>query len=475
VGEFVTFGIDVAGYQAGIDLVRAKGEGVQFVIAKASGFNVSPLYVAGGYTDHIDRAIAAGFEQAKGHYYLIGGGQEWKTPTEQARWFVAKLYRFNILTDVLMLDNEGLDANGYLFDDAEAAEFIREVIALTGIPPKRVWHYAGARDYRALQPWPQLEALGVRFVWAAYGDYPTGQTPDHEPSLQGSIPRYDVHQFTSRSLVAGRSVDGNYSPHPVADLFGRIDVGYSNVNNFIVILADQRDPYVSWANHLARGSAGGVDCVARIGTPIYAPDDCYLANTPNNGTGGNTITLSFAGGWRDQMMHLSAFVLPGAKRRGEVVGYSGDSGSPGAPHVHWHRVDPQGRRQNPWNYFTTSAPAGGTTTPVEDDMPITDAEIAKIAHAVVSYLLNYPAYTNGVSVSQLYKDVHSDTSNLFHATFSGGPSMKDGGKSISQSLAEINAKPAGTTGGVINTQVSDTDVAKIANATRAKFKSEPLA
>jgi hypothetical protein len=149
--------------------------------------------------------------------------------------------------------------------------------------------------------------------------------------------------------------------------------GYANVNGFIVILADNRDPYVSWQNHLDRGSAGGVDCVAPIGTPIYAPADCYLANTPNNGTGGNTITMSFNDGWRDQMMHLSQFVTPGAKRRGEVVGWSGDSGSPGAPHVHWHRIDPTWQRRNPWDYFTGTAPAGDGYTPIQEDDMYDDA------------------------------------------------------------------------------------------------------
>ena len=217
----MTFGIDISGYQSGIDLFKAKVEGCEFVIVKASGFNTGSLYVAGGYHAHIDNAILAGFARAKGHYYLIGGGQVWKTPTEQARHFVAKLYSFDVNHDILMLDNEGLDSNGYLFDDAEVEEFCREVIRLTDIPADRVWVYAGASDWRHLAPWPLTVAANYRRVWAAYGSYPTGQTPDHEPSLQGSIPSADVHQFTSRALVAGMSVDGNYSAHSVTVLFAQ--------------------------------------------------------------------------------------------------------------------------------------------------------------------------------------------------------------------------------------------------------------
>lgn len=135
---------------------------------------------------------------------------------------------------------------------------------------------------------------------------------------------------------------------------------YENVNGFIIIEADNRDPKTSFRNHRKRKSYGGVDCVAPIGTPILAPDDCVIHNIPNNGTGGNTIQLSFQSGWVDQMMHLSRFVSPGQKRKREVIGYSGDSAAPYNPHVHWHRLgvgytDEFGwtNRYNPFDYFVT--------------------------------------------------------------------------------------------------------------------------
>jgi hypothetical protein len=211
----MTFGIDIASPQRDIDLGRAKAEGVQFVVVKMGGLNVTPQYVAPYYHRQVDKAVAAGLP--KGHYYLIGKGQ---TPEAQAVFFVNNLYRFDKDRDILALDNEALDANGTRWGDADAARFARRVLQLTGIPANRFWHYAGASDYRATGSWPELAALGVRFWWAAYGSYPTGQTPDHEPALQGSIPRWDVHQFTSASRVAGYSLDGNYSPHSIDTLFG---------------------------------------------------------------------------------------------------------------------------------------------------------------------------------------------------------------------------------------------------------------
>lgn len=133
---------------------------------------------------------------------------------------------------------------------------------------------------------------------------------------------------------------------------------YENVNNFIIIKADDRNPDISFRHHRERGSLGGVDCVAPIGTPILAPDECVIRNIPNNGSGGNTVQLHFNDGWIDQMMHLSEFVTPGEKRKGDLIGVSGDSGAPGQPHVHWHRIgewhfDEWGstNRYNPFSYF----------------------------------------------------------------------------------------------------------------------------
>lgn len=212
-----SFGIDVATSQRGIDFAKAKAEGVQFVIVKMGGLNVKPQYVAPHYKTQIDGAKAQGLPV--GHYYLIGAGE---TPEQQAEYFVKNLYRFNKDTDILALDNEKLDDNGAVWGQDEAERFFKKVIELTGIAPQRLWLYAGAADFRGRKPWTKITSLGVRFWWAAYGSYPTGKTPDHEPSLQGAIPEAHVHQYSSKVSVAGFALDGNYSKYSVNDLFGKV-------------------------------------------------------------------------------------------------------------------------------------------------------------------------------------------------------------------------------------------------------------
>lgn len=213
------FGIDVATTQKDIDFAKAKADGVEFVIVKMGGLNVKPQYTAPAYYKQISGARAQGLRI--GHYYLIGAGQ---SPVQQADYFVDHLYDFRLDRDVLALDNEALDANGIVWNDAQAAEFFRRVMDRTGIPASRLWHYAGANDYRTHKPWPQLESLGVRIWWAAYGANPAGRMPDHTPALMGSISDWDIHQFSSRVSVAGLAVDGNYSRLSVEQLFAKGEV-----------------------------------------------------------------------------------------------------------------------------------------------------------------------------------------------------------------------------------------------------------
>src|SRR6478735_1966477 len=150
---------------------------------------------------------------------------------------------------------------------------------------------------------------------------------------------------------------------------------YENIDGWRPILIDGvRDPWKSWWEHRQRGSLGGVDCAALVGTPIHAPADCYITNTDRNsgGSGGRTVTATYNTGfgtsyWKDQFMHLESFVPSGSKAKGMVIGYTGMSVADGYPsvpqHLHWHRIDPRGNytdpygvtnRRNPWDYFVGS-------------------------------------------------------------------------------------------------------------------------
>lgn len=145
----------------------------------------------------------------------------------------------------------------------------------------------------------------------------------------------------------------------------------------VVILADGRDPATSWANHVRRSGRGGIDLVAPVNTPVYAPTDGVWRHLPKNGSAGNSGQFDHDDnpGWRDVFSHLNAYVGRSGQRfrQGERIALSGDTAVPGSPHVHRHLLDPAGVRRNPWLYFEVSAPAGGGSTPIvvsrkRDDM-----------------------------------------------------------------------------------------------------------
>ncbi|HEY0698971.1 MAG TPA: M23 family metallopeptidase, partial [Micromonospora sp.] len=134
----------------------------------------------------------------------------------------------------------------------------------------------------------------------------------------------------------------------------------------------------TWQDHLDYGSLGGIDFGMSVGTPLPACGAGTIQNIPDNGTGGHTVTIYHADGYRSQYMHLSQFRLANGTYvgSGTVVGWSGGAvGAPGSgsstgPHLHWHMINPSGVRINPLTYVSQN-PGGGLpkTTTEEDGIP----------------------------------------------------------------------------------------------------------
>ncbi|MCM6761388.1 M23 family metallopeptidase [Rathayibacter sp. ZW T2_19] len=143
-----------------------------------------------------------------------------------------------------------------------------------------------------------------------------------------------------------------------------------------VILADNRDPMQSYQRHLLTTGRGGVDIVAPVGTPVYARTPGVMRRIPNNGSAGNSCRFEHDDnpGWADVFSHLTGYVGEDGQHFdvGQVVAYTGKTGTKD-PHLHWHLLDPNGNRRNPWLYFTPLA-ATRPTQEEDDDMPLTTDE-----------------------------------------------------------------------------------------------------
>jgi len=97
----------------------------------------------------------------------------------------------------------------------------------------------------------------------------------------------------------------------------------------------------------------GIDFTASIGTPIYATGDGVVTESEyNKGGYGNSIKISHGYGYETFYAHLSRIkARVGQKvKRGEVIGFVGNTGKSTAPHLHYE-VRLRGKPVNPIYYF----------------------------------------------------------------------------------------------------------------------------
>ena len=97
----------------------------------------------------------------------------------------------------------------------------------------------------------------------------------------------------------------------------------------------------------------GIDFAASIGTPIYATADGKVIEVSVKFSGyGKMVEIDHGFGFRTRYAHMHDFaVRPGQQvRRGDLIGYVGNTGISTAPHLHYE-VLLNGNHINPVHYF----------------------------------------------------------------------------------------------------------------------------
>ena len=97
----------------------------------------------------------------------------------------------------------------------------------------------------------------------------------------------------------------------------------------------------------------GVDFSSPQGTPIYATGNGTVKKTKKSRRGfGNHIVIDHGYGYESLYAHMQKYtVRRGQKvKRGDLIGYVGNSGKSTAPHLHYE-VHKDGRKVNPAYYF----------------------------------------------------------------------------------------------------------------------------
>lgn len=101
----------------------------------------------------------------------------------------------------------------------------------------------------------------------------------------------------------------------------------------------------------------GIDIFAPRGTPVLSPVDGVVLDVGQNRLGGNVVKILGPGPQVHYFAHLESFgpiERRGLVRRGEVIGYVGDTGNARGtpPHLHYGVYVLPGRAVNPYPVLT---------------------------------------------------------------------------------------------------------------------------
>lgn len=96
----------------------------------------------------------------------------------------------------------------------------------------------------------------------------------------------------------------------------------------------------------------GCDFSAPQGTPIYATGNGKVIMARFYKTSGNMVKIDHGYGYITKYFHLSSFAVKEGKKvkRGDIIGYVGNTGLSKAPHCHYE-IWKNERHINPINYF----------------------------------------------------------------------------------------------------------------------------
>ena len=97
----------------------------------------------------------------------------------------------------------------------------------------------------------------------------------------------------------------------------------------------------------------GMDFSAKTGTEIYSTGDGVVSKVKRSKRGyGNYVKINHGFGYETLYAHMSKYIVKKGQKikRGEVIGYVGNSGISTAPHLHYE-VRKDNKKINPVNFY----------------------------------------------------------------------------------------------------------------------------
>lgn len=97
----------------------------------------------------------------------------------------------------------------------------------------------------------------------------------------------------------------------------------------------------------------GMDFTAKTGTPIYATADGIVKHAGWKANGyGKHVVINHGFGYETLYGHMSKVAVKNGQhvKRGQIIGYVGNTGLSAGPHCHYE-VHVNGKKVNPINYY----------------------------------------------------------------------------------------------------------------------------
>ncbi len=146
----------------------------------------------------------------------------------------------------------------------------------------------------------------------------------------------------------------------------------------------------------------GVDLVAKVGTPIYAPADGVVEMAQRKGNYGNFLLIAHGYGFKTAYGHLHRFAVKEGQyvTKGELIGYVGDTGKSTGPHLHYE-VRYLYKWLDPAPFLHWSAKTYGDVMVQTGSMVDWSALLGQIAHEIeVANVLKNSATAHQVRMAQ---------------------------------------------------------------------------
>lgn len=104
---------------------------------------------------------------------------------------------------------------------------------------------------------------------------------------------------------------------------------------------------------------GGMDIGVASGTPVHAMEDGVVIAARWDDGGGYYVKIEHADKKVSAYLHLTTFIVRVGQRvrKGEVIAYSGNTGTSTAPHLHVEVRSPDGKKLDPLDYWSGKIPA----------------------------------------------------------------------------------------------------------------------